>query len=196
MNIIHGMTGSSFILSGDTMKKLILASLIVGIIGFGCSQKAVVQSEAPMQKTAPTVVESKPVVVTQPAQMGPQENINEKELAEIKKLQARLKDIHFNFDKADLEATAKTALNDLADILTKHQKLKVIIEGNCDDRGTREYNLALGDKRANAAKQYLISAGIPSARIDTISYGKEKPLCTESTEECRTKNRRDHFVLN
>ena len=70
------------------------------------------------------------------------------------------------------------------------------IEGNCDERGAKEYNLALGDKRASAAKQYLSAAGIPAARIDTISYGKEKPLCTESTEECWTKNRRDHFVLN
>ncbi len=172
--------------------------MVVGIIAFGCSHK-VVQSEAPMQKPAPTVVESKPVVVQKPAQVSPQEKINEKELEmqRLKKeLQAKLRDIHFNFDKADLDANAKTALNDLANILTKHQKLKVMIEGNCDERGTREYNLALGDKRANAAKQYLSAAGIPAARIDTISYGKEKPLCTESTEECWTKNRRDHFILN
>ncbi|MGO9379699.1 MAG: peptidoglycan-associated lipoprotein Pal [Dissulfurispiraceae bacterium] len=178
------------------MRRLILVSMAVGLIGFGCSQKAAVQSEAPMQKPAPTVVESKPVVAQKPAESAPQENLNEKELAEIKQLQARLKDIHFNFDKADLEATAKAELTDLANILAKHPKLKVMIEGNCDERGTREYNLALGDKRANAAKQYLIAAGIPSARIDTISYGKEKPLCTESTEECWAKNRRDHFVLN
>ena len=113
-----------------------------------------------------------------------------------KELQAKLKDIHFNFDKSDLESSAKPVLNDLANILTKHPKLKVIVEGNCDERGTSEYNMALADKRASVAKQYLISAGIPSARIDTVSYGKEKPLCTQSTEECWTKNRRDHFVLN
>ena len=179
------------------MKKLVLVLMIVGLFGFGCSQKAVVQSEAPMQKAGPTVVESKPIIVQKTA---PQENVNEKELGELqrlkKELQAKLKDIHFNFDKAELESSAKPALNDLANILTKHQKLKVIVEGNCDERGTREYNLALGDKRANAAKQYLISAGIPSARIDTVSYGKEKPLCTENAEECWAKNRRDHFVLN
>lgn len=180
------------------MKKFILISMVVGALAFGCSQKAVVQSEAPLQKPATTVVESKPVV-QRPAQVAPQDNLSEKdlEMQRLKKeLQAKLKDIHFNFDKSDLEGNAKPVLNDLANILTKHQKLKVIIEGNCDDRGTREYNMALADKRASAAKQYLISAGIPSARIDTISYGKEKPICTQSTEECWTKNRRDHFVLD
>jgi len=181
------------------MKKLIVVSMIVGIIGFGCSQKAVVQSEAPLQKPVPTVVESKPVVVQKTELVAPQENINEKdlEMQRLKKeLQAKLKDIHFNFDKSDLESSAKPVLNDLANILTKHPKLKVIVEGNCDERGTSEYNMALADKRASVAKKYLISAGIPSARIDTVSYGKEKPLCTQSTEECWTKNRRDHFVLN
>ena len=181
------------------MKKLIVVSMIVGIIGLGCSQKAVVQSESPLQKQASTVVESKPVVVQKTEQVAPQENINEKdlEMQRLKKeLQAKLKDIHFNFDKSDLESSAKPVLNDLVNILTKHPKLKVIVEGNCDDRGTREYNMALADKRASVAKQYLISAGIPSARVDTVSYGKEKPLCTQSTEECWTKNRRDHFVLN
>ncbi len=80
-------------------------------------------------------------------------------------------------------------------MLSPNPKTKVVVEGNCDERGTSEYNLALGDRRANAAKSYLVSLGIPSRRIKTISYGKEKPLCTESTEECWSKNRRDHFVL-
>jgi len=193
------MFGIEFVFLGGPMKKLIVVSMIVGIIGFGCSQKAVVQSEAPLQKPVPTVVESKPVVVQKTELVAPQENINEKdlEMQRLKKeLQAKLKDIHFNFDKSDLESSAKPVLNDLANILTKHPKLKVIVEGNCDERGTREYNMALADKRASVAKQYLISAGLPSARIDTVSYGKEKPLCTQSTEECWTKNRRDHFVLN
>jgi peptidoglycan-associated lipoprotein len=182
------------------MKKLIVISMIVGIIGTGCAHKAVVQSETPVQKTTPKVVESKPVVAPTTGQMVPQKNLNEKELAEMqrlkKELQAKMKDIHFNFDKYDLEADAKPVLNDLANILMKHPKLKVIIEGNCDERGTKEYNMALADKRASVAKQYLISAGIPSALIDTVSYGKEKPICTQSTEECWSKNRRDHFVLN
>jgi peptidoglycan-associated lipoprotein len=67
----------------------------------------------------------------------------------------------------------------------------VTVEGNCDERGTREYNLALGARRANAAKEYLVSLGVSAARIDTISYGKERPTCTESTESCWAQNRRD-----
>jgi peptidoglycan-associated lipoprotein len=194
------MFGIEFVFLGGPMKKLIVVSMIVGIIGAGCSQKAVVQSEAPLQKPAPTVVESKPVSAPTAGQMVQSENLNEKELAEMqrlkKELQAKMKDIHFNYDKYDLDSDAKPVLNDLANILAKHPKLKVIVEGNCDERGTREYNMALADKRASVAKQYLISAGIPSASIDTVSYGKEKPMCTQSIEECWTKNRRDHFVLN
>jgi peptidoglycan-associated lipoprotein len=199
MNIIHVNLWKRIYVLGGPMKKLIVVSMIVGMIGAGCAQKAVVQGEAPVQKPA-AVVEGKTVAApttTQAAQPG---NINETELAEMqrlkKELQENMKDIHFNFDKYDLESDAKPALSDLAKILMKHPKLKVIIEGNCDERGTMEYNLALGDKRANAAKQYMISAGISSSRIETISYGKEKPICTQSTEECWTKNRRDHFVLN
>ena len=183
------------------MKKLILVSMIVGtIITAGCAQKAVVQNEAPAQKPAPTAVEKRPVVAPSTGQVVPQDNMREKELANMQRmqqeLQAKLRDIHFNFDKYDLEAQAKTVLNDLADILAKHPNLRVTVEGNCDERGTGEYNMALGDKRASAAKQYLISRGISSARVNTVSYGKEKPVCTESTDECWTKNRRDHFVLN
>ena len=70
-----------------------------------------------------------------------------------------------------------------------------MIEGHCDERGTAEYNLALGDRRASAVMQYLLSLGIPSNRMETISYGKEKPVCTESNERCWSKNRRAHFVF-
>ena len=179
------------------MKKLILVSMIVGtIIAAGCAQKAVVQNEAPAQKPAPTAAEKRPVVAPSTGQVVPQENIQERELAERQRMQASLTDIHFNFDKYDLQPDAKPVLNNLSNILMNHPLLKVIIEGNCDERGTGEYNMALGDKRASAAKQYLISRGISTARVNTVSYGKEKPVCTESNEECWTKNRRDHFVLN
>jgi peptidoglycan-associated lipoprotein len=114
--------------------------------------------------------------------------------AAAKELETKVNDIYFAFDKYDLDDASKATLKGLATTLGK-TNAKVIIEGNCDERGTKEYNLALGDKRANAAKQYLVSLGIPSAKLDTTSYGKEKPICTESTEECWAKNRRDHFVL-
>jgi peptidoglycan-associated lipoprotein len=103
-------------------------------------------------------------------------------------------DVYFAFDKYDIDAKGKATLKKIANILSK-KNVNITVEGNCDQRGTKEYNLALGDKRANAAKQYLVSLGISSARISTVSYGKEKPVCAESTEACWAKNRRDHFVV-
>jgi peptidoglycan-associated lipoprotein len=77
----------------------------------------------------------------------------------------------------------------------KHPTIKIQIEGHCDERGTSEYNLALGERRANSAKKYLISLGMPADRISTISYGKEKPLDPGHNEEAWSKNRRDHFII-
>jgi peptidoglycan-associated lipoprotein len=111
-----------------------------------------------------------------------------------REIEAKVGDIYFAFDKYDLDGKSKGKLKTLAGILSKNS-VPLTVEGNCDERGTKEYNLALGDKRASAAKQYLISLGISSSRISTISYGKEKPVCTESTEACWAKNRRDHFVV-
>jgi peptidoglycan-associated lipoprotein len=119
-----------------------------------------------------------------------QQDIN----ATAKEIESRIGDIYFAFDKYDLDGKAKDTLKSLAAILSK-KSVNVTIEGNCDERGTKEYNLALGDKRANAAKQFLVSLGISSSRISTVSYGKEKPVCTESTEGCWAKNRRDHFIV-
>jgi|WetSurMetagenome_2_1015567.scaffolds.fasta_scaffold00104_4 peptidoglycan-associated lipoprotein len=114
--------------------------------------------------------------------------------AAAKDIEGRIGDIYFAFDKYDLDGSSKGTLKKLANILSK-KSVNITVEGNCDERGTKEYNLALGDKRATAAKQYLISLGIASSRVSTVSYGKEKPICTESTEACWAKNRRDHFVV-
>ena len=105
------------------------------------------------------------------------------------------KDIHFAFDSYTLSEEAKEILGAVAEYLHQHPNLSIRIEGNCDERGSTRYNLALGEKRANAAKEYLGYLGIDPSRIDTVSYGEEKPLCTEHTEECWAKNRRDHIVI-
>ncbi len=105
------------------------------------------------------------------------------------------KDIHFEFDSYTLSEEAKEILGAVAEYLHQHPNLTIRIEGNCDERGSTRYNLALGEKRANAAKEYLGYLGIDASRIDTVSYGEEKPLCTEHTEECWAKNRRDHIVV-
>jgi peptidoglycan-associated lipoprotein len=105
-----------------------------------------------------------------------------------------VKDIYFDYDKADLRADAQQALAQAAQAI-KQKGWRVQIEGNADERGSTEYNLALGERRADAAKQALIQGGVSADALKTISYGKEKPVCNESNEDCWQKNRRDHFTL-
>jgi peptidoglycan-associated lipoprotein len=106
-----------------------------------------------------------------------------------------LSDIHFDYDSFELDDGARDTLQGHASWLRDNSESRVEIEGHCDDRGTVEYNLALGAKRAAAVKSYLTSLGIPSDRITTISYGEELPICHEATESCWHTNRRAHFVV-
>jgi peptidoglycan-associated lipoprotein len=101
---------------------------------------------------------------------------------------------YFDFNKADIRPDAREALQKTAEVLRNYPQLRVTIEGHCDERGSTEYNLALGDRRANAAKQYLVSLGVSADRMTTVSFGKEKPFCTEHNETCWQQNRRAHFV--
>jgi peptidoglycan-associated lipoprotein len=106
-----------------------------------------------------------------------------------------LKDIHFDFDKYDIRIEDAEALKENSALLIKYPVMKFQIEGHCDQRGTDEYNLALGERRANSTKDYLTSLGIDASRIVTISYGKERPLDPKQDEEAWAKNRRAHFVI-
>lgn len=184
----------------------------------GCSQKKIVYS--PEQPPAQTQTEVKtkdsktkadmPLTKEMPKESVDlhKESLTERHLTkampedakpdikpDIKELQVKIRDIYFDFDKYDIREDAKSVLKEVSAILLKNKNIKVIIEGHTDERGTNEYNLGLGDRRANSAREYLVSLGIPSIKIETISYGEEKPLCIEQTEECWTKNRRAHFVL-
>lgn len=105
------------------------------------------------------------------------------------------KDINFDYDKYVIMDKDKVTLKELSKWLISNKSGAVLVEGNCDERGTNEYNLALGDKRANSAKDFLTSSGVPASRVRTVSYGEEKPLCTDHSEECWARNRRDHFVI-
>ena len=105
-----------------------------------------------------------------------------------------LKDIYFDFDRYDLRADARDVLKANADWLKQNPSATIEIEGHCDERGTAEYNLALGAKRAQSAKDYLTTLGVDAQRLSTISYGQEIPVCSEHTEECWQKNRHDRFV--
>jgi peptidoglycan-associated lipoprotein len=106
-----------------------------------------------------------------------------------------VKDVFFDLDKAELRADARDVLTKDAEFLRSYPDVHISIEGHCDERGSTEYNLALGQSRAQASKNYLISLGISADRMETVSWGKERPFCTEHNEECWQQNRRDHFVL-
>jgi peptidoglycan-associated lipoprotein len=106
-----------------------------------------------------------------------------------------LKDIHFDFDRYDLRADARETLKANATWLQNNPSARVEIEGHCDERGTNEYNLALGAKRAQSAKDYLVTLGISAGRLSTISYGEEIPVCKEASEQCWSQNRRARFVI-
>ena len=104
-------------------------------------------------------------------------------------------DAFYDYDKSDLRADARSALTQTAGFLKSYPQVKVTIEGHCDERGSTEYNLALGDRRAQAAKDFLVSLGVASDRMTTVSYGKERPFCNEHNEQCMQQNRRAHFAM-
>ncbi|HET6516257.1 MAG TPA: peptidoglycan-associated lipoprotein Pal [Thermodesulfovibrionales bacterium] len=181
------------------MRRFLVLAVILGMIGSGCAQRKVVTpSEAPQEAT-----EQKAAKEAQEAKKGPEkiteqkmEKVESKEVAtKVEEVSGIFDDIHFDYDKYDIKENAKAVLKSVADHLIKSASEKILVEGHCDERGTSEYNLGLGDRRAKATKDYLISLGVPANRIETISYGKEKPLCNEHTEDCWAKNRRAHFVV-
>jgi peptidoglycan-associated lipoprotein len=107
-----------------------------------------------------------------------------------------VQDIFFDYDSYELRPDASTSITQAASYLNSHPAIKVVIGGYCDDRGSAEYNLALGENRANSARTALVSAGVPANRLRVISYGKEKQFCTEQTEACWQQNRRAQFSLD
>ena len=119
---------------------------------------------------------------------------NSAQLTEEQLFNQSIKDIYFDYDQYEVSAAQQGSITASAQFLAAHRGIKFSVEGHCDERGSTEYNLALGDNRANAVKAALVRAGIPGDRIRTISYGKEKPFCSESNESCWQQNRRGHFV--
>jgi peptidoglycan-associated lipoprotein len=130
-----------------------------------------------------------PVVPTAPA-------ANPADMGSEAAFHQNVQDIFFDYDSYDLRPDATTSVTKAASYLSAHPAIKVVIGGYCDDRGSAEYNLALGENRANAARTALVSAGIPASRLRVISYGKEKQFCTEETEACWQQNRRAQFSLD
>jgi peptidoglycan-associated lipoprotein len=158
---------------------LVIPGLLLTV---GCQKKAVSQAKAPAPAAAPAAQAPAPKAApVMPAPSG--WNIAQN-------------NIYYEFDKSTLTPMAQDTLMRHAAWLRENADATVTIEGHCDERGTNEYNLALGDRRADSAKAFLVDLGIASSRLTTISYGEERPLCMQQDEECWAKNRRGHFVVN
>jgi peptidoglycan-associated lipoprotein len=139
-------------------------------------------------ESKPKTVESTPPAAPQETQAAPTSSIVP---GSAEDLRVNVGDtVHFDYDKYEILDADRSVLQRQAAWLGKYPSVRVTIDGHCDERGTREYNLALGARRANAVKEYLVSLGVSSGRVETISYGKERPMCTESNESCYAQNRR------
>ena len=151
---------------------------------------------APVAQPAPTPVVSR--TEPTPAPVPRRDYPTEKELAQIDALLARIQDAYFDYDRhnlrPDAEQTLRADAQTLAEIIKQYPSFHLRVEGYCDERGSAEYNFALGDARAKGAKEYLVSLGLPPAQMDTISYGKTRQVCSEDSEDCWQKNRRAHLA--
>jgi len=130
-------------------------------------------------------------VTEPPAVKAPTNNMSEEE-----EFRANVQDVFFDYDTYDIRADGQSTLSRDASYLVSHPNVKVVLGGYCDERGSDEYNLALGQNRADAAKNALVTAGVAASRIRVVSYGKEKPFCSQATEECWQQNRRAGFALD
>jgi peptidoglycan-associated lipoprotein len=170
---------------------LVCAAAVAFLWLIGCST-AQMKPEVVASSPQPSHLEPRPE--TQKAQSPTSLESLLQGKAPVTPKESPLKEIYFDFDKYDLQANARETLKINAGWLSKNPAITVEIEGHCDERGNTEYNLALGAKRAEAAKDYLSTLGISSSRLSTISYGNEVPVCQEHNETCWQKNRRDRFV--
>jgi peptidoglycan-associated lipoprotein len=185
-----------------------LAVGIVPLLAAGCSKKAVTKApppptpaaapatarNTPPAQSARQVARQTPSAVTPAAQRVP----DAKTQARIEELLARIQDAYFDYNKHELRPDALNTLasdsRELRDIISRYPSYRLTIEGYCDERGSSEYNLALGDARAKAAKDYLVGVGISQDQLKVVSYGKEKQVCDEHNESCWQKNRRIHIL--
>jgi peptidoglycan-associated lipoprotein len=171
--------------------------LVVSVVAlYGCPKKAEVSATPEEQPAAVEKAPEASAEAQKAAEAAAAAKAAEEEKAKeaAAKTEEGLQPIYFDFDKSFIRDDARPVMKANAAYLKAHPEMKVKIEGNCDERGTIEYNQALGQRRAQSAKKYLTDLGIRSSRISLISYGKEKPVCTESTEDCWQKNRRDDLV--
>jgi peptidoglycan-associated lipoprotein len=188
--------------------KTLIAIAAIALFSAACAKKHV--AAAPPAPPTPTATrDTTPAPTPTPARAATTESApaataptsrypDAKTRAAIDALLKRIEDAYFDYDRASLRPDAMKALqadsSALREILKDYPDYKLTIEGHADERGSAEYNVALGDRRASAAKEYLVGVGIPAAQFDVVSYGKERPLCEDHNENCWQKNRRIHIV--
>ena len=188
---------------------VLIAAAAVATVLSGCHKKAAAVTPPPAPQ--PAVANNTPAPSRPAAQYTPPERRQEaaaqpsrypdaKTRARIDELLAKIEDAYFDYNKHTLRPDAIQALQadstELRDIIVQYPDYKLTIEGHCDERGSEEYNRALGDARAQSAKDYLTGVGIPTTQLAVISYGKDKPVCEEHNEDCWQKNRRIHIVAS
>ncbi len=180
----------------------VMSLLLVGLIISGCAKQpaTTAATAAPAPAPAPRAAAPGPApTAAAPAESGAVATAAPASTARpsLKEFTAvaALKDVFFEFDKYDIRGEDAKTLDANATWLKANAENLVLIEGHCDERGTNEYNLALGERRAKAAMNYLVSQGVQANRITIISYGEERPLCNEKNESCWSKNRRAHFLV-
>ena len=185
-----------------TTRSAVSILLMLGLTAAACGKKAppvsrpapppLASNTAPSRPPAPPEPVAEPTVV--PPEPVPNDSISSASLDDLNR-NSPLKPVFFEYDSAELAAPAQTALTENATVLKKFSSWTVTIEGHCDERGSAEYNLALGERRAVAARTYLMSLGIPADRLRTVSYGKEFPFDPGHDDPAYAKNRRAHFVI-
>ena len=188
--------------STSPVSLLVPVMIVLGFTAASCGKKAPPvarpappppnASAAPVRPPAPPEPVAEPIIV--PPDPVPSDSISSASLDDLNR-SSPLKPVFFEYDSAEIAAAAQAALNEDATILKRYPTWTVTIEGHCDERGTAEYNLALGERRAVAARSYLVSLGIPADRLRTVSYGKEFPFDPGHDEAAFGKNRRAHFVI-
>jgi peptidoglycan-associated lipoprotein len=174
------------------MKTFLILLLLLFVVG--CTEKyskpfAGKLEETTKQEAVETEVVEEMVITKE------EERVEETALSPEADTKSVFKDVLFDFDKYTIREDARPVLDTVASFLNKSRKLNIVIEGYCDERGTSEYNLALGEKRAKATKNYIVSLGVSPARMLITTYGEEKALCTQENENCWKRNRRSHFIV-
>ena len=162
--------------------------LAIAVIATDCSRKREPETDVRDRSELP------PTVVDTPDGGAPDRRVEEEAMARERAMESVREPIYFDFDQSDLRSEAREVLNAKAEVLRNYPDIRIRVEGHCDERGTVEYNLALGERRAEAARAYLIDLGIDPDRITTVSYGEERPAVEGSNEAAWSQNRRDEFI--